>query len=323
MIGSPKSQLSILDSAFNKRNKQSRTDNLLKKINQFVDWQRLVQEVVQVYSPSKRGRPTVPIVYMLKILFLQFLYNLSDPSLEDALIDRLSFQRFVGFGFDEEIPNFSTIWRFRERLIKADILDKLFELIIAMLEEKQLILRKGTLIDATIVKAARKPGKKGKDKSAQQDTDAAATVKGKKNYYGYKGHIGVDQGSDIIRKADFTAANVHDSTMYDTMVSGDEASVFADKAYSKQERKRKMRKQGVYCGILDKGYRDHPLSARQKKRNKKNSRVRNAVERVFAQLKNIYGYRRVRYVNKERNRLQFMFLCMIYNVRRGLALSGA
>ena len=323
MIGNPKSQLSILDSAFNKRKKQSRTDNLLNKIDRFVDWRRLENEVVQVYKSSKRGRPTIPIIYMLKILFIQFLYNLSDPALEDALIDRLSFQRFVGFGFDEEIPNFSTIWRFRERLIKADILDTLFDKIIAMLEERKLVLRKGTLIDATIVHAARKPNKKDKGKSAQQDTDAAATVKGKKSYYGYKGHIGVDQQSKIIRKAEFTAANVHDSTMYDTMVSGDEASVFADKAYSKKERKQTMRKQGVYYGILDKGYRDHPLSASQKRLNKKKSKVRNSVEHVFAQFKNIYGYRRVRYVNRERNRLQFMFLCMIYNVRRGLAFSGS
>jgi len=254
MIGNPQSQLSILDSAFNKRKKQSRTDELLKRIEHFVDWSRLEQEIVRVYKTSKRGRPTIPIIYMIKILFLQFLYNLSDPALEDAMIDRLSFQRFVGFGFDEEIPNFSTIWRFRERLIKADIMDNLFDLIVAMLEERDLILRKGTLNDATIVNASRNYSKRGKAKGAQQDRDAAAIVKGKKSYYGYKGHIGIDYQSDIIRKADLTPANVHDSDKYDEMVSGDEASVFADKAYSNRTRKRKMRKEGVYYGILDKGY---------------------------------------------------------------------
>jgi IS5 family transposase len=323
MIGKPKSQLSILDSAFNKRKKQSRSDDLLRKIERFVDWHRLEKEVVQVYKPSKRGRPTIPIIYMLKILFLQYLYNLSDPALEDALIDRLSFQRFVGFGFDEDIPNFSTIWRFRERLIKANILDNLFNLIVEMLDEKGFVLRKGTLVDATIVNASRKYNNKKKTPNAQQDTDANTTAKGNKSYYGYKGHVGVDYQSGIIRKAQFTPANVHDSDVYDELVSGDESSVFADKAYSKKKRKQKMRKEGVYYGILDKGYRDHPLSGSQKKSNKKKSKVRNAVERVFAHLKNLYGYRRVRYVNKARNKLQFMFLCMIYNIRRGLALSGA
>ena len=325
MIGKAHSQLSILDSAFNKRKKHSRSDDLLRKIDDFVDWRQLEKEIEPLYKPSKRGRPSKPIIYMLKIIFLQYLYNLSDPGLEDALIDRLSFQRFVGLRFDDEIPDFSTIWRFRERLVRADILDKLFDRIVGMLEERHLILHRGTLIDATIVSASRR--KKNKDKqektSRQQDSDASGTVKGKKAYYGYKGHIGMDQQSAIIRKAEFTTASVHDSDMYDSLVSGDERSVYADKAYSKKERKQQMRKQGIYYGILDKGYRAHPLSNKQKKKNKQKSLVRNAVERVFAHFKNLYGYRRVRYVNKARNKLQFLFLCMIYDIRRGLALTAA
>jgi len=332
MIGKEKSQLSILDSVFNRRKKKSRLDHLLKQIDEFVDWRKLERIVEPIYKNSRKGRPTVPIIYSIKSLFLQYLYDLSDPQLEDALIDRLSFQRFLGLSFEEEIPDFTTIWRFRERLIKADILDKLFDAIIEMLEERHLILRRGTIVDATIVQSARKPKKKDRrekqkeDKteeaqSPQEDKDARFTRKNNRTYYGYKGHIGIDEGSHIIRKARFTAANRHDSQEFDQLISGDEKSVFADKAYDNQERKRQFRNQGIFYGIIDKGRRNHPLSGGQKKRNKKKSKIRSHVERVFAHFKHHYGYRRARYVNMSRNELHFKFLCMLYNVRRGIVLT--
>jgi len=277
MIGKAKSQLSLLDSVFNYRKKRSRSDDLLKKINEFVDWKRLEAEVQVVYKKSKRGRPSIPIIYSIKCLFLQYLYGLSDPQLEDALIDRLSFQRFLGISFEEEIPDFTTIWRFRERLIKANILDKIFNHIVEMLEERNVILRRGTIIDASIIQTSRKFPKKEDDKveekesSSQQDRDAQFTRKGNKTYYGYKGHIGIDQDSDIIRKATFTPANVHDSNELEELINGDERSVFADKAYDSAERKREFRKKGIYYGIIEKAHRNRPLSNRQKKNNKRKS----------------------------------------------------
>jgi len=334
MIGKPKSQVSILDGAFNSRKKRCRSDALLEKIDAFVNWDKLVEVCQGIYKGSKRGRPTVPIEFSLKCLVLQYLYGLSDPALEDALIDRLSFQRFLGISFDTEVPDFSTIWRFRERLVRANLLEELFERIIQQLEARNLIVRRGTLVDATLIQAARKPkkrdqdnqGNKGNDCShlrheSQKDRDATHTKKGKRSYYGYKGHIGMDQGSCIIRKKAFTTASVHDSQVRDNLISGDEPSVFGDKAYADDRQKRKMREHGIYHGILDKGRRNRPLSKKQKKRNKQKSRVRNAVERPFAHFRNLYGYCRARYVNMGRNDLHFTFLCMIYNIRRGIALS--
>lgn len=330
MIGRQKTQLSLLDSAFSARKKRSRTDKLLKKIDKFVKWDRLETICKGMYKDSKRGRPTIPIVIALKCLILQFLYGLSDPELEDALIDRFSFQRFLGISFDTEIPDFTTIWRFRERLIKANLLDEIFNSFLKVLDEMNVILRKGTLIDATLVQAARKPQKKHDKQDnktarqrAQQDHDATVTKKGKKQYYGYKGHIGVDEGSNIIRKTKFTTASVHDSTERDNLICGDERSVFADKAYFNDKEKRKMRKKGIFNGILDKGKRNHPLTKKQKKKNKQKSRVRNAVERPFAHFKKHMGYRCVRYVNLERNELHFTFLCLIHNIRRGIALTAS
>lgn len=331
MIGKPKTQLSILDGALNARKKRARTETLLTKIDEFVNWKELEDICKGIYKDTRRGRPTLPIIFSLKCLILQYLYNLSDPALEDALIDRLSFQRFLGISFETEIPDFSTIWRFRDRMIKAGLHDTIFKTVGNELDKRELILRRGTLVDATIIQAARKY-KKNQDKQqdengqkipgtqAQKDHDATSTKKGNKLYYGYKGHIGVDQKSGIIRKKSFTTASVHDSKEMDNMISGDERSLFADKAYFNDEKKREYRKKGIFNGVLDKAKRNHPLSKTQKKKNKQKSKIRNAVERPFAHFKKHMGFRSARYVTLERNDLQFTFLCIIHNIRRGIIL---
>ena len=326
MIGKQTIQYSLLDSVFNQRTKKSRTDALLQQIDRFVDWTVFESLCTPMYKPSKQGQPSMPIIVGLKCLILQYLYGLSDPALEDALIDRLSFQRFTGITFDRDIPDFSTIWRFRERLVKAAMLDRMFDEMLRQIEQKGLILRKGTIVDATLVQAARKKRKSGDDapESPQKDTDATATKKGKKGYFGYKGHIGVDQGSGIIRRVRFTTASVHDSREREHLVSGDEQSIFGDKGYADDSLKRECRKSGVFYGILDKGRRGRPqLSTSQKKRNQRKTTIRSAVERPFAHFKNLMGFRRVRYVNMVRNEVHFMFLCMIENIRTAIALSPA
>jgi IS5 family transposase len=329
MIGKQKSQLSLLDSAFNARTKRSRTDKLLQDIDTYVNWDSLESICVRMYKDTNRGRPSLPIVFGLKCLILQYLYNLSDPALEDALIDRLSFQRFLGISFDTEVPDFTTIWRFRERLIKAGLLKKIYKNVLKQLDKRNVILRKGTLVDATLIQAARKKKKDDREndcsgRSSQRDHDATGTKKGNKQYYGYKGHIGVDAESNIIRRVRFTTASVHDSREFEHLVCGDERSVFADKAYANDTTKRTMRQNTIYYGILDKGRRGRSkLSGKQKKANKQKSRIRNAVERPFAHFKKHMGYRAVRYVTLKRNELQFMFLCLIHNIRRGIALTAS
>ena len=190
--------------------------------------------------------------------------------------------------------------------------------------EKGLVLRRGTIVDATLVKAARKKHKTDDDapKSPQQDSAATATKHGKKGYFGYKGHIGVDQGSGIIRRVRFTTASAHDATERANLLSGDERAIFGDKGYADDDTlKREYRSTGTYYGVLDKGRRGRPhLSARQKKRNRRKNRIRAAVERPFAHFKHLMGYVRVRYVNLARNALHFTFLCMIKNIRTAFAL---
>ena len=324
MIGKEKTQLSLLDSVFNTRTKKSRTDELLKKIDGWVDWHGLERVCEPAYAFGI-GRPSIPIVVAIKCLILQYLYDLSDPELEDALIDRLSFQRFTRLTFDSDIPDYSTIWRFRERLIHAGLYKALFEAIICQLETRGYVVRKGTIVDATLVKAARKHHARpeGEPESPQQDREATTTKRGNKVYYGYKGHIGMDQESGIIREVSFTTASVHDSQEFANLLAGDERAIFGDKGYANDEVKRHCRRRGIYYGILDKGYRGRPkLSPRQKHRNRIKSKIRSAVERPFAHFKHLMGYTASRYVTLARNGFHFISLCMIENIRTGVSIAG-
>jgi len=318
-------QLSFAEKEITANKKTNRITKKIEKINEIVNWEETLEivKVVDRTDKHKGGAPHKDLLVKVKMLFLQYLYNLSDPELEDQVNDRLSFQKFVGVGFTTTIPDYTTIWRFRERLIKEGINDKLYNKIVEYLERRNLIIKQGTIIDATIIESSNRPisDKKreelGDKPSSQIDTDAHSTAKRGKKYFGYKGHIGADVGSKIIRKRQFTSARPHDSQLIEEVIVGDEMSIFADSAYSSKERKREYREQGIYYGILDKGTRRKSLSKSQKKRNKKKSRVRSSVEHVFAYMKEPQNYKKARAKTLERNRFVFDMNCTIYNIMRG------
>ena len=319
-------QMNLMDSVmgFSRRRKVSRAVGTLSEIDAVVEWGKLVKivSVLDKTREGKGGRRPIDFEIKLKMLFLQSTFNLSDEELEDQVIDRLSFQRFAGISFDEEIPDFTTIWKFKEALVKAGLMDAIFASIDGQMESRGLILKKGTLVDAIIIHSANRPlSKKRREEleaepSTQIDTDAQSTEKNGKKHFGYKGHIGVDAESKIIRKRTFTPANVHDSQELENVLSGDEKSVFADKAYANQKHKRAARALGIYYGTLDKAARNHPLSKRQKKRNKQKSRVRAAVEHPFAFMRKKLKVTVLAAKNKLRNALRFDMSCIIYNVCR-------
>ena len=319
-------QMNLMDSVmgFSRRRKVSRAVGTLSEIDAVVEWGKLVKivSVLDKTREGKGGRRPIDFEIKLKMLFLQSTFNLSDEELEDQVIDRLSFQRFAGISFDEEIPDFTTIWKFKEALVKAGLMDAIFASIDGQMESRGLILKKGTLVDAIIIHSANRPlSKKRREEleaepSTQIDTDAQSTEKNGKKHFGYKGHIGVDAESKIIRKRTFTPANVHDSQELENVLSGDEKSVFADKAYANQKHKRAARALGIYYGTLEKAARNHPLSKRQKKRNKQKSRVRAAVEHPFAFMRKKLKVTVLAAKNKLRNALRFDMSCIIYNVCR-------
>lgn len=317
-------QLSFSDIELEQSRKPSRVMAKLDKINEVVDWDKVLEIIKPVDKTSQKtgGAPHRELSVKVKMLFLQHLYNLSDPELEDQVNDRLSFQHFSGISYTRTVPDFTTIWRFKEALISQGLMDKLFNLILSFIEEKGLLLKKGTCVDATIVQSSTKPVSKERreeleeEPSSQIDTDADSTQKRGKKYFGYKGHIGTDIDSKLIRKRSWTSARPHDSREKDNLLSGDEKAVFGDSAYGNKADKRKAREQGVHYGILDKATRSKKLSSTQKKRNKKKSKTRNQVEHPFGYIKEKLNYKKAVAKNKARNGLRFDFNCMLYNIFR-------
>lgn len=317
-------QLSFGDGLLSNRRKISKLSKHLATLDEIIDWQPLVREISIIDKTNTKagGRPRKNPLWMMKATFLQSLFSLSDPQLEDQLIDRLSFQRFVGINLDQEIPNFSTFWRFKEALAEHKLDERIFELINQQLEAKGLMIKKGTIVDASILPSSTRPLSNEKreelaeNPSPHIDTDAKSTRKGGTYYFGYKGHIGVDVESKLIRKLTFTPANAHDSTQTEKLVSYDEKALFGDKAYADGHHKYSARHYGWFYGVLDKARRGQPLSNAQKKRNRKLSRVRSAVEHPFAWMKTKANLVAMRAKNQARNRLRFVFGCIGWNVSR-------
>ncbi len=293
--------------------------HFLRKIDGQIDWRPFEKVLEPLYHPTQ-GRPSHPPLMMFKALLLQQWYGLSDPGLEEAICDRLSFQRFLRLSLTDPVPDETRICRFRNMLAQAELGERLFALLEKQLDAKGMIVRRGSLIDATLIKAQPHPPRKGQ---ASPDPDADWTRRGRDGHFGYKVHLTVDQGSDLLRRLALTSARTSESQLFQGMVIGDEAAVFADGAYAKDARKKALRGRGVFCGIINRPWRYRPITEKQKRRNKFYSRVRRAVERVIGTLKRHYGMERCRYVGGVRNRCHFWLKGICYNLKKMLVLQGA
>ena len=290
----------------------------LERIEAAIDWRQLAKVVDGVYA-APTGRPSYPPVVMVKVLLLQQWYDASDEGMEEALWDRVSFKRFVGLGMEDEVPDHSTISRFRKEVTDRGLGRRLFKELTRQLDKKGLVVKKGTLLDATIVEAqARRPSSREQPGGRSgTDPDARFTRKRGKSHYGYKAHIGMDAGSGLIREAVFTPASVNDTEVADSLVSGDEEAVYADKAYGSKQRSAWLKSIKIKDRIMRRADKHHPvLPPVEQRRNALIARLRAPVEQVFGTLKRTYGYRRVRYVGLERNATELFFKCMAYNLRR-------
>ena len=246
---------------------RSRSDEFFRSVDRVVNWS-LVQNELKDIHVSKMGAPSFPPLMLFKALLIQRWYDLSDPATEDALNDRKSFARFVGLPLDAKAPDHTTLWRFRELLIKRDLMEPLLLALMAQIETAGLILKEGTLLDATFVPSAVRPPSAPRDvkppmapksegeaskpvtpqgedkpldpfktgKRSRLDPDAAWAKKGKTAYFGFKLHIAVDQARRIIRAHKVTAANVNDCVIGPDLVLPDGGAHYADKAYSSEPR---------------------------------------------------------------------------------------
>ena len=295
----------------------------LERLDGVIDWSALERLASRV-RPGGRGRPPYAPLSMLKALYLQALYDLSDPGLEEALLDRLSFRRFCGFALDEETPDETTICRFRADA--GAVLEAAFEEVNRQLDGAGLILRKGTLMDATLVAAASRPPsyKAGAGARAAREPGADWTRKKGRAFFGYKAHLGVDQGSGLIRRVVLSSAKTYESEVADRLICGDEGAVYGDRAYEQAARRARLRAAGIKDRIMHR--RNKHIAALppwQQRRNDLIARRRAPVEAVFSALKRLYGQRRARSCSLERNTARLFAAATVYNMRRASLLAGA
>jgi len=309
-------QLGLLDSLMT----TMPANDFLEGLERSLDWQPLEQALQAMY-PATTGRPPCAPLALFKMSLLQHCYGLSDPQCEELVTDRLSWRRFVGLGLQESVPDETTLVRFRQRLREHGLHEKLLGLVNRQLEQKGLVLKTCTLVDATLLQAARRAPAKG-DKSGG-DGDAGYTVKAGQPHYGYKAHVAVDEKHTLIRQVTLTAASVHDSQEFERVVRGDEEMVIADKAYWSRARSAWCGEHGVANGILRKPGRGQKLTAANLRANALFSSIRCQIEKVFGWWKRSAGYRRVRYVGREPNRLELEFKCICWNLKRLVNLSAA
>ena len=287
-----------------------------------LDWSQIEHLLSSIYS-SKTGRPSYPLLTLFRSLLLGIWYQLSDVQLAQCLYRDLLFRKFCRLELGGDVPEASTLGRFRTQLVDQDLWDRLLAEINGQLEAKNIIMTKGriNIIDATPIEAAQSGPGNGVDGLPTRDSDADWHVKNdsrgnKKSIYGFSVHTGVDEDGFIHRQS-VTAGNVHDSQERDTLLLGDEAALYADAAYSSAQTRNKLAQFGIDDQVQRKGYRNNPLSCADQIRNKVIAVTRAGGERPFATYKRHYGLARTRFMGLAKNVSFYGLAAIAANVRKG------
>ena len=301
-----------------------RTGEFLARCQDLIPWQQLADSIKHLFPGQPQGgRPFWPAAVMLKCVMLQKWYGLSDPQLEEQLRDRLSFRRFVGLSLDGDTPDETTLVRFRDRLRSAGCGSTLFDAAVASLRERGLVLKEGTIVDATIVDAPQGRRVKEADGTERHTRDGCATYT--RNHgtlrHGYKAHLATD-ARGLVTDWVFDTARPHDSKHVDHLTRGEAVAVYADSAYSSRDRRQRLGEGGVLDRIVHKRVRGQKeLTPEQKGHNTACSRVRAFVEHPRAWMVKM-GYACARYRGLTRNALDFALTAVAYNFKRSFSLLG-
>ncbi|MGY8682954.1 IS5 family transposase [Bradyrhizobium sp. UFLA05-153] len=294
----------------------------LNRLSGLVKWYRFEKLMAHLRDEGSPGRPGYPVLVLFRALLLQSLYGLSERELEEALGDRLSFKRFVGLSLEDATPDHTVLNRFRNQLVEQGLLEKLFGELDRQLENAGVILKRGTMLDATLIQAVSAPPT---EEQPSNDPDARfAKRQGKSgSTFGYKAHVGVDEGSGLIRSVLTTPANVNDTTPADDLIRGDEAVVWADAAYDTHARRARLKAEGKKPRIARRPNRHHPqLPPRLKRYNLLIARRRAQVETTFATLKRRMRLTCIRYVGLIKANGQVLLASIAFNMRRWAAIAA-
>lgn len=283
----------------------------LDAIHALIDWEPAARALAGLY-PSAMGEKAWPPLAMFKALLLATWHDLSDVRLAEALEDRASFRRFCGFARDEEVPERTAFVRFRELLRDNGLGQRLFEAVTRDLEQKGACVRKGTLIDATVIGSASKG-----DKEA-----AWAKHKSRAPAHGYKAHIAADKDTGIVRGVAVTPANEADVTIAPAIIPDAPGEVYGDKAYDALSVEKAIEAKGGTARLLRKGHRWLKAKALEA-HNRPLRPVRARIEKIFGTWKRSYNFRRMRWMGLAKAKLQVHLAAIAYNVKRFWRLTCA
>ena len=316
------SQLSFASLAYDSKKKTTRREIFLGEMDRIVPWRELEEVIFPIYPDSGNGRPPIGLGRMLRIYFMQQWFNLSDPGMEDALYDSESMRRFAGIELGRDpVPDETTILKFRHLLEEHEGTKALFATVREHLQKKGLMVREGTIVDATIIDAP--PSTKNAAK--QRDPEMHQVKKGNEWYFGMKAHVGTETARGLVHSMVCTAANVPDGHMIQELLHGTEKKIYGDSAYASKERKTQFESRGIKWKVIRKAQREHPLTKRDRAWNYSVSRVRAKGEHAFNVVKNLWGHSMVRYRGLRKNTAHFFTLFALSNlsmVRRDLLKLG-
>lgn len=307
--------------AWSHKGKVTRRERFLAEMNAVIPWPHLLRLIEPHYPKAGNGTQPMPMERMLRIYFMQNWFNLSDPAAEDALYDSESMRRFAGIELAEDaVPDETTILRFRHLLEKHHLTEAIFAQIRSLLEQKRLLLKSGTIVDATIIEAP--PSTKNAEKA--RDPEMHQTKKGKDWHFGMKAHVGTDQRGTV-HSLVTTAANEADISQLPQLLHGEEKELLGDQAYWSEFHRQCAQEAGVRYRVNRRGTHTHPLTEWQKSINRARSKVRARGEHAFHVVKRLWGFSKVRYRGLAKNtaRLFTAFaLANLYLLRRRLLPPG-
>ncbi|MGH7703421.1 MAG: IS5 family transposase [Gemmatimonadales bacterium] len=303
--------------AWQQKGKITRRERFLAEMDTVIPWPRLLALIAPHYPKAGRGRQPLGVEKMLRIYFVQQFFNLSDPQAEDTLYDSESVRRFVGVELsDDVVPDETTILRFRHLLERHQLTQAIFTAIGGLLAEKRLLLKTGTIVDATIIAAPSST----KNAAQARDPEMRQTRKGKQWHFGMKLHTGTDLRG-VVHSLTATDAATADITQLPALLHGQEQVLFGDQAYWSAQDRRDCTAAGIRYRVNRRGTQQHPLTLSQKAINRARSRHRARGEHPFLVVKRLWGFLKVRYRGLAKNlaRAYTMFgLANLYRMRRRL-----
>jgi len=310
-------QTTFASAAWDKKGKVTRRERFLAEMDAVIPWKHLNRLIEPHYPKAGNGTQPMPQERMLRIYFMQQWFNLSDPAMEDSLYDSESMRRFAGIELSEDaIPDETTILRFRHLLEKHYLTQAIFGQIRTLLEQKRLLLKSGTIVDATIIEAP--PSTKNEE--GARDPEMHQTKKGKDWHFGMKAHVGTDRRG-IVHSLTTTAANASDISQMPQLLHGQEREVFGDQAYWSESHRQGARARGIRYRVNRRPNPGRPLSRLERRLNRLRSATRARGEHAFHVVKRLWGFTKVRYRGLAKNtaRLFAAFaLANLYLLRRRL-----